>query len=206
MRRLALVLVPVLAFCGWQMLRHEQNERRLALVATELAQREVGVDCPGFFARLIEITPNAGWVNFDEHGLPADATHLSAATCTSLERLWRAEAPPSFSCLRTLCEIETLDLVAGIVTLAHESWHLRGVTNEAQTQCYAVQTVELVALRLGVPPPDARAAAEFVARHDAGLPEGEYHSGQCAPGGSYDLHPETAAWPDYGAKRTQASP
>jgi hypothetical protein len=195
-RRLALVLVPVLAFCGWQILRHEQNERRLALVATELAQRDVGVDCPGFFTRLIEITPNAGWVDFDEHGLPADATHLSAATCSSLERIWRADEPPSFSCLRTLCETEILDLVAGIVTLAHESWHLRGVTNEAQTQCYAIQTVELVALRLGVLPPDARAIADFVARYDAGSPEGEYHSSRCAPGGSYDLHPETAVWPD----------
>jgi hypothetical protein len=195
-RRLVIVLVPILAFCGWQMLRHEQNERRLALVATELAQREVGVDCPGFFARLVEITPNAGWVEFDEHGLPGDDTHLSAATCESLERIWRADEPPSFACLRTLCETETLELVAGLVTLAHESWHLRGVTNEAQTQCYALQTVELAALRLGVLPPDARAVAEFIVRHDAGLPEGEYHSHECAPGGAYDLYPGTAVWPD----------
>ncbi len=196
MRLVALLLVPVLGFCGWQMLRHEQNERRLALVATELAEREVGVDCPGFFTRLIEVTPNAGWVDFDEHGLPADSTHLSAGTCRSLERIWRADEPPSFSCLRSLCERETLEHVAGVLTLAHESWHLRGVTNEAQTQCYAIQTAELVAFRLGVLPPDARAVADYIAAHDARLPAGEYHSAECRPGGAYDLHPETEAWPD----------
>ena len=54
-----------------------------------------------FFTRLIEVTPNAGWVDFDEHGLPADSTHLSAATCRSLERMWRADEPLSFSCLRS---------------------------------------------------------------------------------------------------------
>ena len=196
MRLVLFVLVPVLAFCGWQMLRHEQNERRLALVATELAQRDVDVDCPTFFARLIEITPNAGWVDFDEHGFPTDTTHLSAATCSSLERIWRADEPPSFACLRSVCEERVLELVAAIVTLAHESWHLRGVTNEAQTQCYALQTAELTALRLGVLPPDAHAAAVFLVAHDARLPEGDYHSRECRPGGAYDLHPQTAAWPD----------
>jgi hypothetical protein len=195
-RLVVIVLVPVLAYCVWAGLRHEQNERRLALVATELAQRAVEVDCPSFFARLIEITPNAGWVDFDEHGLPSDTTHLSAATCESLERIWRADVPPSLACLRSACDRDTLALVAGLVTLAHESWHLRGVTNEAQTQCYAIQSVELVALRLGVAPADARAVADFVALHDARSPEGEYHSSECRPGGAFDLHPGTDAWPD----------
>jgi hypothetical protein len=195
-RLLVFVLVPLLIVGAARAHRHEQNERRLALVAAELAQRDVEVQCPGFFARLVEITPNAGWVDFDEHGLPSDDTHLSAATCRSLERIWRANAQPSFSCLRTLCEPETLQLVAGILTLAHESWHLRGFANEAQTQCYAVQTVELVALRLGVAPTDARAIAEYVASYDARLPEGTYHSSECRPGGALDLHPDTRAWPD----------
>jgi len=195
MRLVVVLLLGLVAFGGWQVGRREQNERQLALVATEVAQREVGVDCPGFFARLIEITPNAGWVDFDEQGLPSDQTHLSAATCESLERIWRADEPPSFTCLRGMCTRETLALVAGIVTLAHEAWHLRGVTNEAQTQCYAIQTTELVALRLGVRTADARAVADYVAGRDARAPAGEYHSVECRPGGSFDLHPETLDWP-----------
>ncbi len=101
MRTLSLILGLLVLFSGWQYLRKHQNEQRLALVASELAQREVGVGCPGFWMRLVEITPHAGWVAFDENGRPADETKLSATTCRSLERLWRADAPPSFACLRS---------------------------------------------------------------------------------------------------------
>src|SRR5687768_10009087 len=44
--RLALVLlVPLLLFSGWQFLRREQNESRLALAASEIALRDVEVSC-----------------------------------------------------------------------------------------------------------------------------------------------------------------
>lgn len=94
------------------------------------------------------------------------------------------------------CDQDTVRAVYGIVTLAHESWHLRGIVVEAQTQCYAVQTTEEVALRLGVPPEDARLIALRVAADDAAAPPGEYHSLQCRPGGAFDLHPETSDWPN----------
>jgi hypothetical protein len=197
MRLLAILLVPILVFSAWQMLRREQNENRLALVASEVAQREVDVGCPGFWTRLVEITPYAGWVDFDENGRPLDRTELSAQTCRSLERLWRAEEPPSFGCLlaAAACPKGTLEIVSGLVTLAHESWHLRGVVDEARTQCYAVQTVEFVARRFGIPIGGAGTVATYVALDDAQATPGEYHSPDCHPGGRLDLRPETAAWP-----------
>jgi hypothetical protein len=144
----------------------------------------------------VEITPYAGWVSFDEHGRPADETQLSAATCRSLERLWRAGEPPSFSCLVSdTCPRSTLELVDGIVTLAHESWHLRGVVDEAQTQCYAVQSTERAARLFGIRPADAHLIALSVAAADAAAPQGEYHSPECRPGGRYDLAPHTFEWP-----------
>jgi hypothetical protein len=195
MRVVLVLLVPLLFFSAWQYSRREENENRLALVASAVALRDVGVSCPGFWTRLVEITPNAGWVDFDEHGRPSDETSLSAATCGSLERIWRGQQG-SFGCLVTGgCDRKTLDAVSGIVTLAHESWHLRGIVDEARTQCYAVQTTEAVALRLGVAPRDARAIALRVAADDSRAPEGEYHSGHCRPGGAYDLRPDTAGWP-----------
>lgn len=188
-------MIPLLLFSAWQFTRREENENRLALVASEVALRDVDVSCPGFWTRLVEITPNAGWVDFDEHGTPSDETSLSASTCASLERIWRGKHG-SFSCLLAGgCDGKTLAAVSGIVTLAHESWHLRGILNEAQTQCYAVQTTEAVARRLGLKPADARIVAVRVARDDARSPEGEYHSSQCRPGGAYDLRPGTADWP-----------
>jgi hypothetical protein len=196
MRTLAFVVALFVLFSGWQYLRRHQNEERLALVASALAQREVGVGCPGFWARLVEITPHAGWVSFDKDGRPADETHLSAATCRSLERLWRAGEPPSFACLvSSSCPRSTLELVDGIVTLAHESWHLRGIVDEAQTQCYAVQSAERTARLFGIRLEDARRIAFSVAANDRAAPQGEYHSPQCRPGGRYDLEPHTLAWP-----------
>lgn len=195
MRLVLVLLVPVLVFSAWQYHRRETNENRLALVASEVALRDVDVSCPGFWTRLVEITPNAGWVDFDEHGRPEDSTSLSATTCRGLERVWRGEER-SFACLAGGgCGQDTLRAVHGLVTLAHEAWHLRGFTNEAQTQCYAVQTVERVALLLGVSPADARLVASRVAADDLAAPEGDYHSRECRPGGAYDLRPETPAWP-----------
>jgi len=189
------LLVPVMVVSAWQYSRREQNENRLALVASAVALRNVDVSCPGFWTRLVEITPNAGWVDFDEHGRPDDETSLSASTCGSLERVWRGKQG-SFACLLGGgCDTKTLAAVSGIVTLAHESWHLRGVVSEARTQCYAVQTTEAVARALGVAPGDARVIAARVAHDDARAPAGEYHSAHCRPGGAYDLRPGTAAWP-----------
>jgi hypothetical protein len=194
--RVALVLlVPVLLFSGWQSSRRAENEHRLALVASAVALRDVDVSCPGFWTRLVEITPNAGWVDFDEHGRPGDEASLSASTCGSLERVWRGRQG-SFACLAGGgCDSETLAAVRGIVTLAHESWHLRGVVDEARTQCYAVQSTYAVARRLGVPAEEARLVAAGVALDDARQPPGPYHSVQCRPGGAYDLNPGSRAWP-----------
>lgn len=195
MRVAVLLLVPLLLFSAWQYTRREENESRLALVASAVALRDVEVSCPGFWTRLVEITPNAGWVDFDEHGRPADETSLSASTCGSLERVWRGKQD-SFACLLTGgCDRKTLEAVSGVVTLAHESWHLRGILDEARTQCYAVQTVERVARGLGIEAVDARTLAARVAADDASEPVGQYHSTECRPGGLFDLHPDTPDWP-----------
>lgn len=194
-RAVLVLLVPVLVFSAWQFHRREQNEDRLALVASEIALRDVEVSCPGFWTRLVEVTPNAGWVSFDEHGRPGDETSLSAATCDGLERVWRGKER-AFGCLLAGgCDRQTLAAVSGIVTLAHESWHLRGLVNEAMTQCYAVQTTAAVARALGVPAVEAELVASRVALDDARAPRGEYHSPSCRPGGEYDLDPATPDWP-----------
>ena len=110
-RVVLLLLIPLLLFSAWQYTRREENENRLALVAGAVALRDVDVGCPGFWTRLVEITPNAGWVDFDEHGRPSDETSLSASTCESLERIWRGKQG-SFRCLVTGgCDGRTLDAV-----------------------------------------------------------------------------------------------
>jgi len=195
-RTFVVLAAAFVLFSVWQHHRREQNEGRLALAASALAEREVRVGCPGFWTRLVEITPYSGWVSFDEHGLPADETTLSASTCRSLEKLWRSAEPPSFTCLESAsCTGDEVGIVNGLVTLAHESWHLRGVRREAQTQCYALQTTELAARLLGIAPEEARRVAAYAATRDTTLPFGEYRSAECRPGGAFDLRPQTLEWP-----------
>ena len=194
-RVLLILLIPVMLFSAWQFIRREENENRLALVASAVASRDVEVSCPGVLVRLVEVTPNSGWVDFDQNGTPGDKTNLSASTCRGLERVWRGDQT-SFGCLISgSCDEDAMRAVWGVVTLAHESWHLRGVTDEAMTQCYAIQTVEQVARRLGVSPQNAHVIAVWVALDDAAAPVGQYHSPECHPGGEYDRHPETPDWP-----------
>jgi hypothetical protein len=194
-RVLLTLLLPLLLFSAWQFTRREENENRLALVASAVASRHVEVSCPGFWTRLVEITPNAGWVDFDDHGRPGDKTSLSSSTCRGLERVWRGDES-SFGCLISdSCDEDALRAVWGVVTLAHESWHLRGITDESITQCYAIQTVEQVARGLGVSAQNAHVMAVRVALEDAATPAGQYHSLECHPGGRYDRHPETPDWP-----------
>ena len=194
-RVVLILMVPVMLVSAWQFARREENENRLALVASAVASRQIDVSCPGFFARLVESTQNAGWVDFDQSGKPGDKTSLSSSSCRGLERVWRGDQT-SFACLLDgSCEEDARRAVYGIVTLAHESWHLRGVVDESETQCYGIQTVEQVAVRLGVSRPNAHVIALWVALEDAASPVGQYHSPECRPGGRYDRHAETPEWP-----------
>ena len=86
------------------------------------------------------------------------------------------------------------DAFKAIHVLSHESWHLAGVRDEGITECYAVQTDAAIARRFGAGDEAAEAVVGYALSLTALRPE--YHRpSQCRPGGRYDLHPETAAWP-----------
>ena len=120
---------------------------------------------------MVEITPDAGWVDFDEHGRPSQTEPVCGDVQEPRAGLARPRAFVRPACRGLLRP--TTRAAFGIVTLAHESWHLRGIVNEAQTQCYAVQTTEAVAppgRPRGRAPLAVRVAADDSARQD------EYHS------------------------------
>ena len=194
-RVILILLLPLMLFSAWQFTRREENENRLALVASAVASRHVEVSCPGFWTRLVEITPNAGWVDFDEHGRPGDKTSLSASTCRGLERVWRGDQK-SFGCLiNDTCDEDTLRAVWGVVTLAHESWHLRGVTDEAEHAVLRDPDGRAGCAPARVSAQNAHVIAVWVALEDAAAPSGHTTRRSADPGGQYDRHPETPDWP-----------
>jgi hypothetical protein len=190
---IVLLLVGALAAVGWT--KHEDRIReqdRLAVVASTIVGHKVGVRCPNIFRKLVTVSGEAGTVKFDEQGRPANYTDLAPETCDALRNVGNVD----LSCLDTsTCGEKQFRLGWAIHTLAHESFHMRGVGEEAQTECYAMQTTAAVAVSLGIPKGRAEQLQRWI--WAKGYPDepAEYTTTACHNGGPYDLHPYSPAWP-----------
>jgi hypothetical protein len=204
-------IVLVLAGWGWSRYDRAANERALAAVASELAGRQVGVECQGFWSELVDIRARSGDVPFPG-GRPPDHTYLTRKVCKALKSFRGSSSHRELACLadvdwsrwsfaadfRGACADGARETAEAINTLTHEAMHLRGFVGEAQAQCYAIQHDAWTVVRLGGTPAEGAALARFVLALQPGLP-GEYQSSECRAGGSLDLHPETPAFPSEGA-------
>jgi hypothetical protein len=161
--RLKLALVLVLLVAGaWALEAHARSgtQRTLGAVASQLAGRPVSVRCQSFWANLLSINGHTGEVQFDAAGRPADSTWLTRGTCGRLHRFVSSHGS-DLECLKTedwsgfqwagphdACVDRAAPIGEAVITLAHESMHLRGIGSESEAQCgaerLATQTVELL--------------------------------------------------------------
>jgi hypothetical protein len=192
-------VVPILCWFGalaaLGFARHEERIRdqdRLAVIASDLAGRKVGVRCPSFLSSLVDTRGEGGRVQFDESGRASDHTDLSPQTCKALRSLERFD----FSCLeRGGCGYKEFNAGWAAHTLAHEAFHLRGYQDEGVTECYALQNTAFVAERLGVPAEQAEhLQAWLYVKGYPNEPE-EYRSSRCYDGGPLDLRPQHSVFP-----------
>ncbi len=153
--KLALVAVFVGGPGWWLADRHDRvgNESRMSAIATAIAGREVRVRCPGVVGRVLSWDIVEGSVRFDASGRPADETRLREFTCAELDALAEGRRASALTCTDAACAAAANDVALAVDVLAHESWHLAGVIDEAATECHAVRDARV----------DRRAA-----RHDAG--------------------------------------
>jgi hypothetical protein len=172
--------------------RRVREQDTLAAVASDLAGRKVGVHCPGFLGSLVNVRTEGGTVQFDGDGRPADFTKLSPETCKSLRGIERYD----FSCVgRGNCTFKQFRAAWAVHTLAHESFHLRGIQSEAMAECYALQNTAFVAERLGIGDATAQGLQRWVyVRGYPNEPE-EYRSEDCRDGGKLDLRPASPVFP-----------
>ncbi len=140
---------------------------------------------------VLGVTPIANGHAFDYFLMrPAECTYLA----------WFHQAPKRWdprTCVPTDCKT-AVDIIWAVETVAHESYHLLGYTNEAQVDCYGMQSIWFVATRLGASVPEAQAMAAFFAQRIYPLRRVEtptYWSPQCRDGGAYDLRPASHSWP-----------
>ena len=100
------------------------------------------------------------------------------------------------SCLDTsTCGYKEFQLAWAIHTLAHESFHLRGISVESTTECYAMQTTAAVAVSLGIPSGRAAQLQHWVWAKGYPNEPAEYSTPECHDGGRFDLHPDSSVWP-----------
>src|SRR5712691_7461911 len=88
-----------------------------------------------------------GFVNF--YGdRPGNETVIADRLCAVLDRVHRDPAAlPSLGCTRLgggSCPQPVIDLAWAASALAHESFHLGGVRDEAAAECYGLQTTAFV--------------------------------------------------------------
>jgi hypothetical protein len=167
-------------------------ERRLGEVASLVAGRPVQVRCEDFSNG--EIVEPGGVVQFNGPK-PADWARLRPDVCSHLVHLMQTPAGADACLAAGRCDERTETSAEALKILAHESYHLGGVKNEAAAECYSMQTVPRVARALaGVSFADAHALAVIVYLVGyPGMPP-SYRSSECRPGGALDLS-SGPSWP-----------
>src|SRR5437868_11723428 len=193
------VAIPVLLVCGVGFVMHERKsalENHLGKVATELGGRHVHVHCQSFASNLVDVSAEAGSVRFDASGIPSDTTDLKRPICAALKRFPHDVRSADYGCVvrNTDCSQRIWEDVLAVHTLAHEVWHLHGIGNEGQTECYALQTTARAAELFGADAAAAQATADYVyARFYPNEPD-EYRQGPCGNGGPNDPAPAGPHW------------
>ena len=172
-------------YTGWQDLRG--NEQRLSAIASQIAGRDVRVSCPGPIGRLFGWDIVEGSVRFGADGKPHDETKIRKQSCAELDALAEGRRDEELMLRR--------ETVMAVDVLAHESWHLRGVIDEAVTECHSLQTMAWTAQQLGATADEGHAMA--LAQYTGAYREmpGAYRSGDCVDGGRLDLRPDDKRFP-----------
>jgi len=198
--KLSVATVLLGSFGWWATDRADRlgNERRLVAIASQVAGREVKVHCPGPLGRALGQSTLEGSVRFSAEGRPADDTKLSTTTCAELDALAEGRRAEELACTERagiLCGRQGADLAMAVDVITHESFHLKGIQDEASTECSSLQTMAATAQQLGATPAQAVALAR--GQYAEGFPRmpDHYRSPHCSEGGAFDLRPDDPHFP-----------
>ena len=155
----------------------------LALM-THVAGKPIHVGCD------LSYTEVAGLGVADVGG---DTTRLLPTVCENVNKLAAGDRPNLYGNILLESNRIAAEPLALLIAI-HESYHLAGIGNEAQTECYAEQTVESAAEQMGMTSYYARMVADRAAAAAWLILPPEYHDlVNCAPGSAWDLN--LGRWP-----------
>jgi hypothetical protein len=183
---LAVLLVPLL-WLGVTERQWVSAEQAFSAAARAIAPAARGIHCQRLGETFTSASSELGSVQYDAGGHPADIAMLSYETCQHLSQWWRSSAQEKDS--------PSLDEVIAVHVLTHESVHLAGDTNEASTECRAMQLDARTAVRLGATPAQGVALAQRYWTEVYPRMPADYVTGGCRPDGPLDLTPDDGVWP-----------
>jgi len=163
-------------------LRHREEDR-LSSVATRLVGSPVKVHCQSLGQEMVDLGSELGYVKWGPDGVPEHETLIKHGPCGQLKAYEKSsKLTPSD------------DQVIAVHVLTHESMHMRGLSDEAQAECAAMQRDAATATLLGA---DTASAAALARRYWASMyprmPEA-YRSSDCVAGGALDEHLPDRPW------------
>ena len=165
----------------------QQVARRLTGHNASVRCGSLGISDP----RVLGVTPLQNGRSFDYFLMrPAECTYLA----------WFRQAPARWdprTCVDSDCA-RVGSIVMALAVVAHESYHLLGYSNEAQVECYGMQSIWFVANKLGASIDESQALASLYATRmypQRRTQTPTYWSAQCRDGGKLDLRPSLARWP-----------
>jgi len=179
--------VPVLVLAGLGFLTpwflRVRLEARLAKAASAIVGAPLEVHCQSFGEAFVDVGIELGYVAFGSDGVPEMRTLLKRAPCAALADYVRSDkSAPS------------REQIVAVHTLTHEAMHMSGFTNEAETECLAMQRDAEMARLLGA---EADAAAALATNYWVTVyprMPGPYRTSACGPGGELDLGSPDAPW------------
>jgi hypothetical protein len=160
-------------------------ERPATAAAAEISQNSrVKVVCRTWYQEIID-PMRPGFVHADEHGKMTTTANLRRDVCNDL-RDW----------LRSDKTSPTLNQVIAVHLVAHEAGHAgRGLVDEAETECWAVQNNAAIAEHMGANRTQARnLQIQYWNSVYPRLPSA-YRTGACTEDGPFDLTPGDGIWP-----------
>lgn len=159
MRSLVFALLALLAVLAVLLHRGavaaaKPGDSQLSAIAGELAGRQVTIRCEGLSGVLTGPRGESGRTEF-VGDTPASVSYLQEGICQTLHAYARSRKDCLLPCERPL------EVAWSLNTLAHESYHLAGIRNEARTECAALWAIGFVAHSLGASREQARALSAY---------------------------------------------
>lgn len=181
---LAVTFWVVEANTGWNGIdasRRSDAEARFSSEASLVAGKPVTVRCDesGDYVGAVQHADGVAAVG-------GELAYLTPERCLDLYRLAFKD------------EVRSNRTARAVAVLAHEAWHLRGVADEATTECYALQTGVDLGRRLGLSAETAQRLMRQQLAENAlrGRANAEYRvTADCRDGGRLDLDPNSSRFP-----------